>query len=187
MKHDAEVEDKLKGLQDGKTFAQSFGHWFANGGFVLDKEWFDITEPEAIGRTPDDKFQADVAELLAKKRRGLVLGRGGVGKSHLIKLLRPKLEGMGYKVMCIAFTHVAVANLNGAECPAYTILYMLHRFVGSKRKQKKFAIAVDECSMVPLSMWSALLNVTFTGHALFVMGDPAGQFTPIEDSHRQET
>ncbi len=77
-----------------------------------------------------------MAELLAKKRRGLVLGRGGVGKSHLIKLLRPKLEALGYKVMCIAFTHVAVANFPGAECPAYTILHMLHRFVGSKRTQE---------------------------------------------------
>ncbi len=77
-----------------------------------------------------------MAELIAKKRRGLVSGRGGVGKSHLIKLLRPKLEALGYKVMCIAFTHVAVANLNGAECPAYTILHMLHRFVANKSKQK---------------------------------------------------
>ena len=71
--------------------------------------------------------------------------------------------------------------------PAYTILHMLHRFVGNKKSKKKYAIIVDECSMVPLSMWSALLNVTFTGHAVFVMGDPAGQFTPVEDSHRQET
>ncbi len=130
MKHNAEMEDKLEG------FAQSFGHWSANGGFVLEKDWFDVTEPEEIGRTPEDTFQEDAAELLAKKRRGLVLGRGGVGKSHLIKLLRPKLEALGYKVMCIAFTHVAVPNLNGAECPAYTILHMLHRFVGNKKSKR---------------------------------------------------
>ena len=45
---------------------------------------------------------------------------------------------------------------------------------------------VDECSMVPVSMWSALLNVTFTGHSVVVLGDPDGQFAPIEDQHRME-
>ncbi len=90
--------------------------------------------------------------------------------------------------MCIAFTHVAVAHVNSVEYPAYTILHLLHRFVGSKRvkTKKKYAVIVDECSMVPMSMWSALLNVTFTGHTLVVLGDPAGQFTPIEDQHRME-
>ena len=38
--------------------------------------------------------------------------------------------------------------------------------------------------MVTLSMWSALLNVTFTGHALVAFGDPDGQFAPIQDQHR---
>ena len=40
--------------------------------------------------------------------------------------------------------------------------------------------------MVPLSMWSALRNVTFTGHSVVVLGDPDGQFAPIEDQHRME-
>ena len=136
-KHEAEVEDKLKGLQDGQTFAQNFGHWSANGGCVLDKDWFDVTEPEEIGQTPQDTFQEEMAELLAKKRRFLVLGRGGDGKSHLIKLLRPKLEALGYKVMCIAFTHVAVTSLNGAECPAYTILHMLHQVCGQQTQTEE--------------------------------------------------
>jgi hypothetical protein len=35
-------------------------------------------------------------------------------------------------------------------------------------------------------MWSALLNVTFLGHEIYVMGDYEGQFTPIEDSHRHQ-
>ncbi len=78
MKHEAEVEDKLEGLQDGQTFAQGFGHWSANGKFVLDTDWIDVAEPEEIGRTPQDTFQEEMAELLAKKRRGLVLGRGGL-------------------------------------------------------------------------------------------------------------
>ena len=127
-----------------------------------------------------------MAEQLARTHGGMVIGRGGTGKSHLIKLLKPKLEKQGYTVKCIAFTHVAVANLNGVECGAHTILHLLHNFVGKKRCKKKYAVIIDECSMVPMSMWSALLNMYFLGHAIYVMGDYEGQFTPIEDSHRQQ-
>ena len=49
MKHEAEMEDKLKGLQDGQTFAQSFGNWSANGRFVLDKDWFDTNQRKSAG------------------------------------------------------------------------------------------------------------------------------------------
>jgi hypothetical protein len=127
-----------------------------------------------------------MAEVIVKNRRALVIGRGGTGKSHLIGLLRRKFKALGYKVICIAFTHVAVANVNDVEYPAYTILHLLRRFVGYKRNKKRYAIIVDECSMAPLSMWSALLNENFTGHTLVVRGDPHGQFTPIEDQHRME-
>ena len=89
-------------------------------------------------------------------------------------------------MICIAVTHVAVANLDGVECDIHTILHYLHRFVGSKRYKKKCAIIIDECSMVPMCMWSALSNLKFLGHKIFVMGDYEGQFTPIEDSHRQK-
>ena len=116
----------------------------------------------------------------------MVNGRGGTGKSHFIKLLKPKLEEIGYKVICIAVTHVAVANLNGVECDIHTILRLIHRFVGRKTCKKKCATIIDECSMVPMCMWSALLNMTFVGHRIYVMGDYEGQFTPIEDSHRQQ-
>ena len=33
-------------------------------------------------------------------------------KSELIKKLRPTSEAMGYTVTCVAFTHVAVANID---------------------------------------------------------------------------
>ena len=106
-------------------------------------------------------------------------------KSELIKKLRPKFEAMGYKVTCVAFTHVAVANIDDEKYPARTILHLLHRFVGKPRAPKE-AIFVDECGMVTLAMWSALLNVTFTGHAVVVLGDYEGQFTPIQDQHRMD-
>ena len=175
------LQEKAQLKEDG----WSYGHWSVDGTFLVDPPWDDIAEDAGIGRGPDDTFQEEMAEKLAKTGGGMVIGRGGTGKSHLIKLLRPKLENLGYKVICIAFTHVAVANLNGVECQAHTILHLLHSFVGSKRCKKKYAIIIDECSMVPMSMWSALSNVKFLGHEIYVMGDYEGQFTPIEDSHRQ--
>ena len=81
-----------------------------------------------------------------------------------LSFLKWKLEKIGYKVICIAVTHVAVANLNGVECDLHTILHYLHRFVGSKRYKKKCAIIIDECSMVPMCMWSALPNLKFVGY-----------------------
>lgn len=172
-------KDQLK--EDG----WSYGHWSVNGAFLVDPPWNDIAEEKGIGRGPDDTFQEEMAEKLAQTGGGMVIGRGGTGKSHLIKLLVPKLEKIGYTVICIAFTHVAVANLNGVECDAHTILHLLYKFVGSKKCKKKNAVIIDECSMVPMSMWSALLNMRFLGHEIYVMGDYEGQFTPIEDSHRQ--
>ena len=169
-----------------KKYSLSYGHWSVNGYFLVDPQWVNITEEEGIGRGPDDTYQEEMAEKLATARGGMVNGRGGTGKSYLIKLLKPKLEEIGYKVICIAFTHVAVANLNGIECDVHTILHLLHRFVGSKRCKKKCAVIIDECSMVPMSMWSALLNMKFLGHRIYVMGDYEGQFTPIEDSHRHQ-
>ena len=173
-------------LEENAMCRGSYGHWSANGSFRIEREWLDYGEDEGIGRGNDDTFQEEMASAIVKNRRALVRGRGGTGKSHLIKLLRPKFKALGYQVMCIAFTHVAVANVNDVEYPAYTILYLFHHFLGNKRNKKKYAIIVDECSMVPLSMWSALLNVTFTGHSVVVLGDPDGQFAPIEDQHRME-
>ena len=86
--------------------------------------WDDIGAGEGIGRGLDDTFQEEMADKLARTGGGMVVGRGGTGNSHLIKFLNPKLEKQGYKVICIAFTHVALANLNGVECRAHTILHL---------------------------------------------------------------
>ena len=111
----------------------SFGCGGANGLFRLERDWVDYKEDEGIGRGSGDDFPEHTAEIIVNNRRALVIGRGGTGNSHLIQLLRPNFEALGYKVRCIAFTHVAVANINSVEYPAYTILHLLHSFVGSKR------------------------------------------------------
>ena len=115
-------------------------------------------------------------------------GRGGVGKSEIIKRLKVEFEKLGYidfvndgaeksRVHCIALTHVAAGNIDGD-----TILHNLHRHPRSKR----IVVIVDESSMVPLSQWAALANLKFVGNIVVVLGDMAGQFQPIEDQGREE-
>ena len=55
-----------------------------------------MSEPEEIGRGPDDTFQEEVANAIVQNRGGYVDGRGGVGKSYLIKLLVEKFEAEGF-------------------------------------------------------------------------------------------
>ena len=143
---DEEDMAAIEAIEDGQDIRDScFGHWSANGTFrIEERQWVDYGEDEGNGRGPDDTFQEEMAEVIVKNRRALVIGRGGTGKSHLIKLLRPKFKALGYNVMCIAFTHVAVANVNNVEYPAYTILHLLHRFVGSD-KRKKDSCCVGAC------------------------------------------
>ena len=47
--------------------------------------WNDFSEPEGIGRGLEDTFQEEMAEKLVIAGGGMVNGRGGTGKSHLIK------------------------------------------------------------------------------------------------------
>ena len=77
----------------------SYGHWSLNGTFFFDLQpWNDIAEDEGIGRGPDDTFQEEMAEQLARTAGGMVCGRGGTGKSHLITLLKQKLETISEKI-----------------------------------------------------------------------------------------
>ena len=40
--------------------------------------------------------------------------------------------------------------------------------------------------MIPMSMLPALMDMKFLGRSIYVFVDYEGQFTPIEDSHRQQ-
>ena len=67
-------EDDTQAIEDDQ-FRGSFGHWSANGCFRLAREWVDYGEDEGLGRGPDDKFQEEMAEVIVKNRRALVIGR----------------------------------------------------------------------------------------------------------------
>jgi hypothetical protein len=101
-----------------------------------------------------------------------VVGRGGTGKSEVLRRLVARLKAAEITVHTVAFTHVAAQNAEGG-----TILHELH----ANKRQKNVAICVDEASMVSLSLWAQLAKFHFTGAMFFVFGDWAGQFQPIED------
>ena len=57
-----------------------------------------MDEPEEIGRGTNDTFQNEVADMIVQNRGGYVDGRGGTGKSWLIKLLVENLEADAFSI-----------------------------------------------------------------------------------------
>jgi hypothetical protein len=153
----------------------AFGGWSSEKRFTYKREWRVLTESPGIGRGEDDDYQEDAAQALADNNGGCCIGRGGSGKSHILKRLRAILEERGVKVHVCAFTHVAAQN-----CEGKTILHTLHAYL----KAKKTAILIDKMSMIPLKMWTAIAQMQMTGNTFYIFGDCAGQFLPIQDQHR---
>ena len=167
---------------------KSFGAWSSNGSFHFRREWRVESEEPGLGCGTNDTYQARMASLIVENKGAYIAGRGGSGKSWLLDLIVKALVELGFRefddddgkkkktIHKCAFTHVAAGNIDGR-----TLLHELHR-----TKKKGHVIIVDESSMVPLSMWSALLNLKFTGNMIIVAGDMDGQFQPIADQHQLE-
>ncbi|MBS52901.1 MAG: hypothetical protein CMI03_09130, partial [Oceanospirillaceae bacterium] len=157
---------------------KSFGAWSSNGSFRFPREWRVEKEEPGLGCGPEDTYQDRMAALVVANKGAYISGCGGSGKSWLIDIVVASLVELGFRefdeddgkkkktIHKCAFTHVAAGNIDGR-----TLLHELHR-----TKKKGHVIIVDESSMVPLSMWSALLNLKFTGNIIIVAGDMAGQF-----------
>jgi len=160
----------------------TLGAWLEDPQFLYDRTWTVMAEALGLGRGPDDTFQEEAAERIARNGfQGYVAGRGGTGKSAkkhgVLDRVKAKAEAAGWIVDILAFTHVQAANVEGS-----TILHHLH----AKAKSKKHLIIIDESSMVPLRLWAALANFKFTGSRFVVLGDIEGQLPPIADRHREE-
>ena len=93
--------------------------------FAYSREWRVLTEDAGPGVGPDDDYQARMACEIAENGGGVVIGRGGSGKSYLLKKhLREEFVKRGFeesRIHVIAFTHVAAQN-----CEGETILHELH-------------------------------------------------------------
>ena len=157
----------------------AYGAWLTNMPTARCRQidWMPETEEEGMGCGDDDTFQVEVANKIVENMGAYVAGRGGTGKSWLIKILQEKFTAKGYQVHPIAFTHVAAGNIEGD-----TILFEIHRWTKGRNR----VIIVDESSMVPLSRWAALANLKFAGNFVVVLGDMDGQFLPIEDQGQED-
>ena len=88
---------------------------WSDGRWRFKRTWRVVKEEPGLGRGPGDTFQAEMAKLIVENGGAYVAGRGGTGKSHLIKLLVERFKAAGYPVDVIAFTHVQAANLDGGR------------------------------------------------------------------------
>jgi predicted GTPase len=102
---------------------------------LYERHWKILDEPRGLGRGADDTFQEEAAAAIFENLGGYVAGRGGVGKSHLLRLIKALFQAAGFTVDVIAFTHVQASNVDGD-----TVLHHLH----SKLLSKKHIIIVDE-------------------------------------------
>jgi hypothetical protein len=148
-----------------------FGAWSVERRFALRTDWRVRKEGQGLGRGPEDTQQDIAVQDLLFNGGGMVLGRGGTGKSTVLRRLKEALEARGEEVHVIAFTHVAAGNIDGG-----TILHELH----SNIRKKQVCLLIDEISMVSRKMWAQLARYRFTGSKLFLFGDPV-QFGAIQD------
>jgi len=96
--------------------SKAFGQWFHDPHFAHTRNWETLTEPEGIGACDAaDTFQAEAAVRIVVNGGGVVEGRGGTGKSELIRNLVTQFEAAGYKgkVDVLATTHVQAPVVEG--------------------------------------------------------------------------
>ena len=111
----------------------SLGAWLEEPHFLYDRTWTVVAEEPGLGRGPDDTFQEEAAEHIAKNGfQGYVHGRGGTGKSAkeygVLDKVKTRAEAAGWTVDTLAFTHVQAANVEGG-----TILHHLHAMAKCKK------------------------------------------------------
>ena len=74
---------------------QAFGAWMEQPQFAHTRTWTILAEPEGIGCCSElDTFQAEAATAIVQNRGARVSGRGGVGKTKLIELLKARYQAL---------------------------------------------------------------------------------------------
>jgi hypothetical protein len=132
-----------------------------------------MEEAEGLGSCDDcDAFQREAARVIVASRGGRVSGRGGVGKTELIRRVVERFIEEGWdekRIDVMATTHVASSNVDSK-----TILSHLHRCSGCK----EHVLIIDEISMVSLGVFAYLAEGLFVGSIFVVIGDEF-QIPPI--------
>ena len=137
--------------------SEAYGAWMHDPQFAHTREWTVLAEPEGIGTCCEkDTFQYEAAMAVVANRGARVSGRGGVGKTELIRLLVKLFSENGYKdrIEIMASTHLQAQCADGK-----TILSHLHKNSGCKER----VLIIDELSMVSLAIWPYLAEAAFVG------------------------
>ena len=121
----------------------------------------------------------DFATLLRENGGGMILGAGGVGKTVLVNSLIANIKaeaasrGVVAKIHVCALRHAAKALLDNGK----TLAHLLYKL----KDAREFWLVVDEASEIPLSMWADIVRWKLMDVRFVVVGDFAGQLTPIAD------
>jgi Ti-type conjugative transfer relaxase TraA len=147
----------------------------------------------AIANLSDEQRAA--AERITDGRQiGIVIGRAGTGKSHMLNYARHVLEIEGHRVIGLAPTNSVVGDLRR---DGYGHAATLHRELGAlerdpSRWDRKTVVIVDEAAMVDNGIMLRLLNgVERSGARLILSGDDrqfasvsrGGMFTELVARH----
>jgi len=132
-----------------------------------------------------EDFPAMVEHILKKNQSTCISGRGGTGKTTLIKMLVEQMECEGLKVQILAPTNVAAKMFENGMT--------IHKFLGINNKHEDQAkmhtkmagydwIIVDETGMVGYSLWKhfqhAKLNST---RCKFIFAGDHYQLPPVKE------
>jgi|GEM_PF-5489652 len=111
----------------------------------------------------------------------MINGRGGTGKSHIIKNI---INQIGEdKVGCVAFTNAAALKIDGTTIHKFLKLTKDLKISSGRMKQIKDTIKliiIDECSMVNSVLWSLLYQVNKETNIPFLIVGDWRQIEPVE-------
>jgi Ti-type conjugative transfer relaxase TraA len=141
-----------------------------------------------------DEQRAAAARVTDGRQIGIVIGRAGTGKSHMLNYARYALETEGYRVIGLAPTNAVVADLRK---DGYGHAATLHRELGQlerdpSRWDRKTVVIVDEAAMMDNGVMLRLLQgVERSGAKLILAGDDrqfasvsrGGMFSELVERH----
>lgn len=126
------------------------------------------------GKQPSNDQRVAV-ELAMSNGISLIPGRGGTGKTQMIKWLADNLDMQQKKYVCVSFTGKAVARIK--QVTKLTSVFTIHRLL-RKDLDGATVVIVDEASMVETPLFYQFLKLHPEIEQVIFLGDPR-QLLPI--------
>ena len=138
----------------------------------------DITALEALDPNEGQMLAAETI-LSADSRLGLVSGRAGAGKTHMLQAAAELLTDQGIDVLGAAPSGRAAAELSSPRIRTRTVAGWLQQRMAWTPTGRPFVFVLDEAGMVGARDMAALAQAVETrGGKLVLVGD-SGQLQPI--------